>query len=562
VRRGLRALASPAGLVLAGLLVVLLFTNVLPLYRLLERALSSTALAYLWENPQARRALAHSLRISVSSALLATLIGGALLFMLERLTLPGRRALRLLLFVPLVVPPQILAIAWIGWAGPVGTLTRFVREGLGLEHAPWLLYSEGGIVLLLTIFAIPIAYLTIGAGLTRVPRHLEEAARLDGASLAVVALHILTPLLRPYVLAALMLAFLAAIGNFGIPALLGIPARFITLPTLIYQRITSFAAGGFSQAAALALLMAVPAVLVLWTQLRLNRRAATLDSQLDAPHRYHLQRRFAWPLAALVWLVIGLLMTAGPFISMLLLSLTRAYGLPPTLANLDLRHYQFVLTGLESFPRALTHSLLLAGGAATLAALMALALGYLLLRLGERGTLLQLLIDLPYALPGIVFALALILTWLPSPIPGVRLYGTVWLLGFAYVGHYLAFALQPIGAAWRQLDPALEEAARIDGAGTLQALRLVLLPVMLPTVVVAALLVFLNAFSEISISALLAGSRAETLGWLVFGLEQAGDTNRAAALSVVLVSVLGGLGLLVALLRRWAGRDAAYVGRL
>jgi iron(III) transport system permease protein len=190
------------------------------------------------------------------------------------------------------------------------------------------------------------------------------------------------------------------------------------------------------------------------------------------------------------------------------------------------------------------------------AAVVALALGYVLLRLGARGTALQLLVDLPYALPGIVFALALVLTWLPSPIPGLRLYGTVWLLGLAYVGHYLAFALQPIGAAWRQLDPALDEAARIDGAGTLQAMRYVLLPVMLPTVVVAGLLVFLNAFSEISLSALLAGARSETLGWLVFGLEQAGDTNRAAALSVVLVAVLGALGLLVATLRRWARRDA------
>jgi len=155
-----------------------------------------------------------------------------------------------------------------------------------------------------------------------------------------------------------------------------------------------------------------------------------------------------------------------------------------------------------------------------------------------------------------VFALALVLTWLRSPIPGIKLYGTVWLLGIAYVGHYLAYALQPIGAAWRQLDPSLEEAARIDGAGTLQAMRHVLVPVMAPTVVVAALLVFLNAFSEISLSALLAGSRAETLGWLVFGLEQAGDTSRAAALSVVLVAVLGGLGLVVAGVRRWARREA------
>jgi iron(III) transport system permease protein len=541
--------------VLAGLSLLLLFTSALPLYRLLERGFNLDALNWLLESPQARRATVHSLRISVASALMATFIGGSLVFLLERLALPGRTFLRLLLFVPLVVPPQILAIAWIGWAGPAGFLTRFVRDGLELSRAPWSLYSEGGVVLLLTIFAIPVAYLTIGAGLSRVPRHLEEAARIDGATLSVVAGRILAPLLRPYVLAALMLSFLAALGNFGIPALLAIPARFLTLPTLIYQRVTSFASGGFSQAAVLALMMAIPALLVLLLQLRLNRRAAVLESQLEAPHRYRLGPiRFA--IGAVVWLLIGGLMTLGPFGSMLLTSLTRAYGVRPTLENLDFRHYQFVLQNLEAFPRALSHSLLLAGAAAIVAAVAALALGYLLLRLGSRGTLLQLMIDLPYALPGIVFALALVLTWLPSPIPGVQLYGTIYLLGIAYVGHYLAFALQPIGAAWRQLDPALEEAARIDGAGTLQAVLWVLLPVMMPTVLVAALLVFLNAFSEISLSALLAGSRSETLGWLVFGLEQAGDTNRAAALSVVLVVVLGGLGLVVALLRRWARRDA------
>ncbi|MFN2321481.1 MAG: ABC transporter permease [Trueperaceae bacterium] len=553
--RLVRAVLSPAGLALAGLLVLLAFTSALPLVRLVQRALDPTALGWLLENPQARRAIQHSLRVAATVSVFATLTGAVLVFLLERLAIPGRRALRLLLLVPLIVPPQILAIAWLGWAGPAGILTRWVRAAFDLPAPPWTLYGEGGIVLLLTVFALPVTYLTLGAGLTRVPKSLEEAARLDGAGLLAVGTRILAPLLRPYLLAAAMLAFLAALGNFGIPALLGIPARFLMLTTLVYQRVTSFASGGFAQAAALALVLAVPALFALWGQQRLNRRADALDTQLEAPHRYGLGR-WRWPLAGAVWLVVGGLMTLGPFGAMVLTSLVRAVGVAPTLDNLDFRHYAFVLTRLEAFPRALTHSLLLAGGAATLAALIALAIGYLLVRLGSRGIALQLLVDLPYALPGIVFALALVLAWLPSPIPGVRLYGTVWLLGLAYVGHYLAFALQPIGAAWRQLDPALEEAARIDGAATLQAMRYVLLPVMAPTVLVAGLLVFLNAFSEISLSALLAGSRAETLGWLVFGLEQGGDTNRAAALSVVLVAILAVLGLVVAGVRRWARRDA------
>jgi iron(III) transport system permease protein len=550
-----RAVLSPAGLALAGLLVLLAFTSALPLVRLVQRALDPAALGWLFENPQARRAVQHSLRVSVWVSVFATFAGAVLVFLLERLALPGRRGLRLLLLVPLIVPPQILAIAWLGWAGPAGILTRWVRAAFDLTAPPWTLYGEGGIVLLLTVFALPVTYLTLGAGLTRVPKSLEEAARLDGAGLLAIGTRILAPLLRPYLLAAAMLAFLAALGNFGIPALLGIPARFLMLTTLVYQRVTSFASGGFAQAAALALVLVVPALFALWAQQRLNRRADALDSQLEAPHRYALGR-WRWPLAGAVWFLVGGLMTLGPFGAMVVTSLVHAVGVAPTLDTLDFRHYAFVLTRLEAFPRALTHSLLLAGGAAAVAALIALALGYVLVRLRGRGVALQLLVDLPYALPGIVFALALVLAWLPSPIPGVRLYGTVWLLGFAYVGHYLAFALQPIGAAWRQLDPGLEEAARIDGAGTLQAMRFVLLPVIAPTVLVAGLLVFLNAFSEISLSALLAGSRAETLGWLVFGLEQGGDTNRAAALSVVLVAVIAVLGLVVAGVRRWARRDA------
>lgn len=539
---------------LAGLLVLLLFTNALPLWRLLQRAMDGEALAWLWQSAAARRAMLNSLRVSAMVALLATVSGALLALLLERLELPGRRGLRLLLLLPLIVPPQIMAIAWIGWAGPAGLLSRAVRSAVGSPQAPWQLYSEGGIVLLLSLFALPVAYLTVAAGLSRLPKSLEEAARLDGAGLATVATRVVLPVLRPYLLAAAMLTFLAALGNFGIPALLGIPARFLMLPTLIYQRVTSFASGGFAQAATLALLLAAAAVLALLAQQRLNQRAHPLDTQLDRPHRYPVGR-WRWPLSVSVWLVLGGLLTIGPFVAMLITSLTRAYGLPPTLANLDLRHYHFVLTRLDAFPRALLNSLLLAGAAAAIAALLAMAIGYLLAKWGRRGLWLQLLVDLPYALPGIVFALALILSWLPSPIPGLRLYGTVWLLGLAYVGHYLAFALQPIGAAWRQLDPALEEAARIDGAGVLQSMRWVLLPVIAPTVVVAGLLVFLNAVSEISISALLAGSGSETLGWLIFGLEQAGDGQRAAALSVVMVAALSLLGLVVAALRAWSRRD-------
>ncbi|MFQ3585439.1 MAG: ABC transporter permease subunit [Cyanobacteriota bacterium] len=143
--------------------------------------------------------------------------------------------------------------------------------------------------------------------------------------------------------------------------------------------------------------------------------------------------------------------------------------------------------------------------------------------------------DLPYALPGIIFALSLILVWLPSPLSGLTLYRTLWLILIAYLGRFLAFALQPIQAARRSLDTSLEEAASIDGADMIQSFRYVLLPLLTPALVAAMLLFFLQSFAELTLSALLVGSGTETLGWLVFGLQQGGYTHQAATLSTLLV---------------------------
>lgn len=546
-----RRILSPIGIALMGLLLFLAFSSALPLGRLLLRGLTADALGWVLENSQSLRALGNTLRVSVLVSLLATGFGTMLSLLLERFRVPGGSALRVMIMLPLVVPPHILALAWLSWLGQRGHLSRLLADLFGLERVPWSLYGEPGIVLLLTVFALPVAYLTVAAGLSRLPANLDEAAQIEGAGAWQIMRFITLPLLRPHLLAAMMLAFLAAAGNFGITALLGIPGRFITLPTLIYQRVTSFASGGLGHAAALALLLALVASAALLVQYRLNSRSSQVESQLERRRKLPLSGSWRW-LTALVWLA-SLLMAVGPFVALVLTSLMRAYGLPLELASLDLRHYQFVLTELQSFPRALGNSLLLATLASIIAAGLATLLGYVLLRLRRGSWLLQLLVDLPYALPGIVFALSLILAWLPSPLPFVRVYGTLWLLGIAYVGHYLAFALQPIQAAWRQLDPRLEEAAQLDGANLLQTIRWVLLPMLAPTVAVATLLVFLSAVSEISLSALLAGSGTETVGWLIFGLEQAGTGQQAAALSVVLLLLLG----VVALLAWAAGRVQA-----
>ncbi|MFQ3612883.1 MAG: iron ABC transporter permease [Cyanobacteriota bacterium] len=527
---------------LMGVAVILVFTHGYPLLMLMQRALSREGalslenIHWLLETPRVHLALRHSLWVSAASTGLA-LMGGLVLAVLTTQTdLPGRGILRVLFLSPLVIPPQVLALAWIQWAGPVGYLQQGLRWGLGRQGALWSLYTPGGIILLLSLFTLPIAYLTLVAGLSRLQKQTEEAARLDGANLPQVWLYVTLPLLRPYIGAAAVLVFLGAFGNFGIPALLAIPGRYITLPTLLYQEVINFSSDGFGRSAALAVLFGLPAILFLGLQQR-GRGQEGLDPGHEPPERY----RLAWVrwLGSGILMAVATLVIVGPLFAMASTALLRAYGLPLLWSNLTLEHFRFVIFELERARRATWHSLGLASAAAVLSSCVAVILGYALTRLKTPLLpVLSLIVDLPYALPGIIFALSLILVWLPSPLPGLTLYGTLWLILIAYLGRFLAFALQPIQAAWRSLDTSLEEAASIDGADMIQSFRYVLLPLLTPALVAAMLLVFLQSFAELTLSALLVGSGTETLGWLVFGLQQGGYTHQAAALSTLLVLTL------------------------
>ena len=124
------------------------------------------------------------------------------------------------------------------------------------------------------------------------------------------------------------------------------------------------------------------------------------------------------------------------------------------------------------------------------------------------------------------------------PIPEVKIYGTLGIIFIAYLGRFLALAAPAHRGGLAAGRPSVEEAAKVDGAGFWQALIYVLAPMIAPSLGVGALLVFLQALVELTLSALLAGSGTETLGWLIFGLEQGGYTTHSAALSTVLLIAL------------------------
>lgn len=485
-----------------------------------------------------RRALWHSIESSFWSALAATLLGTVLALLVGLSDIRAKGLLVFLILLPMMIPPHVTAIAWIQALGPASPVLRWLElaPALGSTHP---LYSREGLVLLLTLQHSPLVFLLVRASLRSFPRELSDAARVSGAGAFVMLRRITLPLLGPSLLAGFALAFVAALGNFGINALIGIPARYTTLPVLVWRRLSSFGPDVLPGVAVISVILALVALAAMLLQGFLQRRMRTgLIGLPQAPLVLSLGRKRPF-IEALLWTFVAAVLLL-PAASLLATALVRTYGLPLSPGTLTLDNFTEVLWRQSVTLRAFANSTFLAGVAAVVIAVASLFLGYFLAHrhAGRRrwAGLAMSQSDIAFAVPGLVMSIAFILAFIrPLPLLDVSLYGTLWIIGLAYLSVFLAVGLKPVTAAFLQMDGALEDAARVSGAGFLRRIRTIFAPLAAPSAASGAILVFLTAYNEVTVSALLWSTGNETIGTTIFNYEDGGYTTLAAAMSAVVV---------------------------
>lgn len=554
IRRFPFALPRGEALTFAALAALVFALSVLPMARLLLEALapggapSLSALISVWDSPRVWTATRNTLEVAVLGTMLSVAVGAGMALLVALSDIRAKAALVFLFMVPLMIPPQVNALAWLQMFGPASVLLNML-ELAPPPGSPNPLYSREGIILLLGIQHAPLVFLALRAGLRSMPRELVEAARACGAGRLKVLRDVVVPLTAPPLIAGTALAFVSAVGNFGIPALLGIPGRYLTLPTLIYQRLANFGPSVIAETAALSILVGVIAFAgVLVQGWLLRRRDYRTIGAPTPPLALALGRARVW-IEMLCWAVIALVLLA-PLVALFVTALVPAYGVKLSFDTASFAAFKQVLFTPGATARAFRNSLLLAGAAALLLTMCAVPLAYFIV--WKRNRLLRfmnLAAELPYALPGVVLAIACILLFLkPLPLVGWSLYGTVWIIFIAYMARFLTLALRPAIGGLTQIDRALEEAAEMCGAKFGKRLLSVVFPLVAPLAAAGGILVYLTAVNELTVSALLWSAGSETLGVIVFALDEGGDTVRAAAVSVLSVvmifAVMGGASLL------------------
>jgi len=480
-------------------------------------------------------ALLNSLILGAWTSLFSLVIGLVLAWAVSRTDVPAKRFIQATATASYLLPPFLTAIAFTYLFSPnAGLINVLMRDVLGLPSLTFNIFSMTGLVIVTVMHTFPFVYLLASSALQSVDASYEEAAQILGASKLRIAFSITAPLVAPAVLSGTLIAFVNAIALFGSQAIIGLPARIVTLPTRIYALFDYPPEYGLASALSLVFVLLTVAALYLQRSFLARRSYVTLGGKGSRPQLVQLGV-FRWVLLGFA-VIIFIIAILAPYATLLAVSFSKSWGLD-FWKNLTLANYKFVLVDYNVTRRAIVNSLMLATVAATLAVLLGVVMGWIDLRTRIPGRrILDYASLIPLGLPGIVVAVALIQFWLAMPI---ALYGTLTILLLAYVGRYLPLGVRAANASLRQVDPSLEESAQILGAKWTTTMREVTLPLIRPGLFAGWLLVFVPVIQELSASILLFSPSSTTLAVAVYNLYENGYLEPTAALSIVNMVIIG-----------------------
>ncbi|TGV30868.1 iron ABC transporter permease [Mesorhizobium sp. M00.F.Ca.ET.186.01.1.1] len=538
--------ASPAFVyvLVSPLFLILLAYVIYPLFQTFVASISVDE-QITWKNYTRFFSLEHtanlealwtSVYISVLSVITCGIVGVAMAFLLERYEFPGRKILSVLALVPMALPPLIGVLSFTFLYGESGIFPRAIKELLGLAQVPFSLKGIWGVVVVHTFTMYTYFFMTATAAIKGLDPSLEEAAASLGANRFTVWRRIILPMLTPAMVASSLLVFMISMASYTAPLIFGIDR---TMTMQIYLSRTN---GDLDMAAAQSTILSIVSIAFLlimrWYQGARNYQNLSKGVSV---HRTEIKSK-AGRYTTIVLSFIGTVILMLPILVLVLISFSvdgtwTVQILPP---QYTLDHYMDLFTDSKTW-RPILNSLQLSAIASVGIVLFGVAAAYAMVRLKFRGkTLLDVLIMLPWALPGTVVAVNLIAAFSePTAFSfGQVLIGTFWIIPLAYFVRHLPLVFRSTSATLLQMDPSVEEAARNLGASWWYSFRRVVFPVALGGILAGTLLAFVQCIGEFVASILIFTPRTTPLSVAVFQRMYSFEFGTACAYGVLQIVVI------------------------
>lgn len=507
-------------ILVAPLFLVLFAYVVYPFYQTFtesfsgDDALSNYKIFFNIASPANIEALWTSIYISIISVICCAIVGVTMAFLLERYDFPGRRILSVLVLVPMALPPLVGVLSFTFLYGESGIFPRAFQHLFGLEQVPFSLKGIWGVIVVHTFTMYTYFYLTASAAIKGLDPALEEAATSLGAGRVQIWTKIILPMLTPSIVASSLLVFMISMASYTAPLMFGVER---TMTMQIYLSRTN---GNLNMAATQSIILSFVSITFLiimrWYQ---NRRNYQNLSKGISVHRSEVSSR-GMKVMATIASFIGTLILILPILVLILISFSvdGAWKTQILPTDYTLDHY-FALFTDERTWRPIWNSVRM-GIVATLGNIIfGVAAAYAMVRLNFKGkTLLDILIMVPWALPGTVVAVNLIAAFSTENIFSFNqvLIGTFWILPLAYFIRHLPLVFRSTSASLVQLDQSIEEASRSLGATWWYSFRRIVLPLTFTGILAGTLLALVQSFGEFVASILLYSTSTIPLSVAIF----------------------------------------------
>jgi iron(III) transport system permease protein len=481
--------------------------------------------------------LLNTFYFSIGSALLATLIGGSIAWIVVRTDTPLRGLGYFTAFASFGTPFILYTIGWLLLLGRAGPVNYWLKALLDQAGPVINVYSLFGMIFIESLLWSPFVFLMLAAAFRSMDPSLEEASAVCGARVWQTMRRVSLRLMLPALFSVVLLIFIRSFESFEIPALVGLPGDVRVLTTSIYidaQKLPP----QYGSAGAFSVLLMLFVAGTLYLYFRVTREGDRFHTVTGKGYRPALIHLGGWRyLAAGGLLLYFFILLVLPFLIIVWASFLPFYIQPSLegLAKFTLKNY---VTALH-FPKitdAIKNSILLGLGSASAVMVLTLLASWLLVRTKMRGRwLLDILTTLPLLFPGIVMGLAILRFYLFVPIP---VYGTLWILLIAFVTRYIPYGIRYTHSGLLQLHKELEEAAYTAGASWSNCMRRIILPLMTPSFLGGWIFIFLLSAKELSMSVLLVSPQTPVVSVAIFELWENAQVGELAAFGVIWTAIL------------------------
>jgi iron(III) transport system permease protein len=438
--------------------------------------------------------------------------------------------------IPLVIPPVAFVYGWIFLCDPeVGYLNNLLRRLPllnGLGEGPINIYSVPGIIVFTGIEMTGMIFAFVYPRLLEINGSVEAAARVAGASSLRSFMTISFPLLRPGLIAGIVVAFLIGIGQFTAPLFLGTRENIKVISTEIFRLREDFPID-YALTAALGLPLLVFGISAIVIQRRLvgdQRRYITQSSGRGMTRKPSI-------LATGFVLSYAVLIVGMPLIAIVLVAFSPFWD--GDLANLRFTLDNFVTVFDEpDFGQSIANSLV----ASALAAFIVIPLGFVT-ALALSGVVkapravvrtLDFIFIAPLAVPRALLGMVVVFVFIRPPF---SLYGSLalFVIGYAFIA--MPFALRSQYSSLIGVDKSLFEASRVAGASQLRMILTITLPIARRGIAAALALAFVMLTNDFAVSVMVQAPGQQVMGTLLYQLGQEGAAPEVAVMSLIITFV-------------------------